>query len=172
MSRSRDERKITIRKENRKAAKKEALVMLKKTSDTNMIVVALIVTVTFATGFTMPGGYNQSGTTNPVPRMTVLSRRSVFQAFMILDVITLLLSCVAIFFNFWGTLFDDRRIVQKFVIVTIFLVTAAIGAMMIAFSSATYVVLEKSSALAIATCLVGVVSIPISFVLCFRLGPR
>ncbi|CAK9148316.1 unnamed protein product [Ilex paraguariensis] len=81
---------------------KERLNNIRKGADTSVIVAALILTVTFTAGFTMPGGYNQSGVENLVPGMAVLSKRLAFQAFVISDAIALLFSSIAIFLNFWA----------------------------------------------------------------------
>ncbi|CAK9152083.1 unnamed protein product, partial [Ilex paraguariensis] len=162
MSNRQDKRKRTTEKEDWVAEEKERLAEIRKAFDINMIVAALIAAVTLAAGFTVPGGYNQSGTTSPVLGMAVLSEKPAFPAFMVSDTMALLLSCVAIFLNFWGSWMDTVETIEKFAIVTTRIVTA--------FSTAIYVVLAQSSALAIATCVVGVISIPISFLLCFRLG--
>ncbi|KAI8012604.1 Ankyrin repeat-containing protein [Camellia lanceoleosa] len=52
---------------------------IKKTGDTHLIVAALIATVTFAVGFTMPGGYD--GNPGPNQGMATLTRETAFQAF-------------------------------------------------------------------------------------------
>ncbi|CAK9146884.1 unnamed protein product [Ilex paraguariensis] len=115
-------KKVTVEKDLL-AQEKEKLAEMRKTFDTNMIVAAVIATVPFTAGFTMPGGYNESGTQNPVPGMALLSQKICFSSIY------------------------------------------AILAMMVAFSTTTYVVLEQSLTLAITTCVVGVISILISFLL-------
>ncbi|CAL5337529.1 unnamed protein product [Camellia sinensis] len=52
---------------------------IKKTMDTQLIVAALIATVTFAAGFTMPGGYD--GNQGPNQGMATLTKEAAFKAF-------------------------------------------------------------------------------------------
>ncbi|XP_028091659.1 protein ACCELERATED CELL DEATH 6-like [Camellia sinensis] len=67
---------------------------IKKTEDTHMILAALIATVTFAAGFTMPGGYN--GNQGPTQGMAILTRETAFQAFAVTNTIAMILSTSAI----------------------------------------------------------------------------
>ena len=53
-----------------------------------MIVAALVATVTFAAGFTLPGGYNDNG-------MAILTKRAAFKAFIVTDTIAVILSVSA-----------------------------------------------------------------------------
>ncbi|CAL5392618.1 unnamed protein product [Camellia sinensis] len=73
---------------------------IKKTEDTHMIVAALIATVTFAAGFTMPGGYN--GNQGPTQGMAILTRETAFQAFAVTNTIAMILSTSAIVTYFLG----------------------------------------------------------------------
>ncbi|CAK9156959.1 unnamed protein product [Ilex paraguariensis] len=134
---------------------------IRKIGDSYNIVATLIATVTFTAGFTMPGGYHQSGDLNQ--GMAVLSRKPAFQAFIISDTIALLLSSIAIFLIFVSLWIDNISVLAKIQEHVASLILAAIGAMMVAFSTGTYVVLGESSALAITTCVIGVISIPIYF---------
>ncbi|CAL5337540.1 unnamed protein product [Camellia sinensis] len=73
---------------------------IKKTEDTHMILAALIATVTFAAGFTMPGGYN--GNQGPTQGMAILRRETAFQAFAVTNTIAMILSTSAIVTYFLG----------------------------------------------------------------------
>ncbi|KAI8012174.1 hypothetical protein LOK49_LG06G02822 [Camellia lanceoleosa] len=79
---------------------------IKKTEDTHMIVAALIATVTFAAGFTMPGGYN--GNQGPTQGMAILTRETAFQAFAVTNTIAMILSTSAIVTYFFGAPSKDR----------------------------------------------------------------
>ena len=56
---------------NSESKESEEISEIKKTMESHMIVAALIATVTFAAGFTLPGGYVQNGSNNQ--GMAVLS---------------------------------------------------------------------------------------------------
>ncbi|KAI8012179.1 Ankyrin repeat-containing protein NPR4 [Camellia lanceoleosa] len=124
---------------------------IKKTEDTHMIVAALIATVTFAAGFTMPGGYN--GNQGPTQGMAILTRETAFQAFAVTNTIAMILSTSAIVTYFFGAPSKDRDKLLKHHNSAANLVMVATVAMVLAFITGTYVVLEHSRALAIAVCI-------------------
>ena len=63
---------LEIKKESGSNIESEKIIsVMKKTMKSHMIVAALIATVTFAAGITLPGGYVQSGSNNQ--GMAVLS---------------------------------------------------------------------------------------------------
>ncbi|KAI7981308.1 Protein ACCELERATED CELL DEATH 6 [Camellia lanceoleosa] len=124
---------------------------IKKTEDTHMIVAALIATVTFAAGFTMPGGYN--GNQGPTQGMAILTRETTFQAFAVTNTIAMILSTSAIVTYFFGAPSKDRDKLLKHHNSAANLVMVATVAMVVAFITGTYAVLEHSRALAIAVCI-------------------
>ncbi|RVW73389.1 Ankyrin repeat-containing protein [Vitis vinifera] len=62
---------------------------LKKASDSHLLVAALVATVSFAAGFTLPGGYKDSD------GMAMLSNKPGFKAFVVSDSLALVLSVAA-----------------------------------------------------------------------------
>ncbi|GMP77274.1 hypothetical protein CsSME_00033597 [Camellia sinensis var. sinensis] len=76
----REENKVRVEENNRRA-------------QTHLIVATLIATVTFAAGFTMPGGYD--GNQGPEQGMPVLLRAAAFQAFAITNTIAMICSISA-----------------------------------------------------------------------------
>ncbi|KAM7462649.1 hypothetical protein LguiA_030770 [Lonicera macranthoides] len=120
-----------------------------ETAQTHIIVATLIATITFAAGFTMPGGFIQSGSSHQ--GMAVLTKSTAFQAFIISDTIALVLSTSAIFIYFSASLYGDLELVLRLVSTAVILNVFALLAMMVAFVTGIYAVLSNSLALAIAT---------------------
>lgn len=118
-----------------------------KAKEANLIVAALIATVTFAAGFTMPGGYVSEG---PQQGAAILRKSSAFKAFMVTDTIAMVLSCSAAFIHLFLVLGHKKNSLSYFFI-AFRLTMLSMGAMVIAFVTGTYAVLYHSIALAIAT---------------------
>ena len=115
-----------------------------KRAQTHMVVTTLIATITFVVGFTMPGGFIQSGSL--YQGMSVLTKSAAFQVFIIFNTIAVVLSTSAIFVYVVASIYSDRDRTINVV---------ALFAMMVAFATGIHAVLANSLALAIATCLVG-----------------
>ncbi|KAF9600810.1 hypothetical protein IFM89_012549, partial [Coptis chinensis] len=124
---------------------------LKDQSDFDLLVSALIATVSFTAGITVPGGYISDG---PHRGTAVLSRKKTFQAFVILNTFALLFSLFAVLCHFC-----TRRLVKKEDIIFLlnvatFCTLSAIFAMVVAFITGSYVVLAISDGLAVAVCVI------------------
>ncbi|KAL6343148.1 hypothetical protein AAG906_020937 [Vitis piasezkii] len=78
-------KKVTKRRE-RKKERKEYISQLQKQGETHLIVSALITTVTFAAGFTLPGGYKEDD------GKAILSKKAAFRAFVVTDTIAMVSS--------------------------------------------------------------------------------
>ncbi|XP_047268828.1 uncharacterized protein LOC124898812 [Capsicum annuum] len=70
-----------------------------KAAQIHLVVAALLMTVTFTAGFTLPGGF-ESNTNSPNKGMAILLRRTAFRAFVISDVIAFARSTAAVFAYF------------------------------------------------------------------------
>ena len=68
-----------------------------KTTEAMGIVSVLIATVTFASAFTLPGGYYQSASDGGVPGTPILAGSYVFNAFIVADALAFICSCLATF---------------------------------------------------------------------------
>ncbi|KAL8090981.1 hypothetical protein AgCh_040164 [Apium graveolens] len=132
---------------------KKDLERYKMRTNTQIIVTALITTVTFTVGFTMPGGLYQSGDVNE--GLVVLSRKTAFNAFMVSDALALLLSTSSLFFYFLESMNEDPRQVSKLNAASTVLNIVSVMAMMLTFIAGTYVVLSHSPALAITVSVIG-----------------
>ncbi|KAM6555419.1 hypothetical protein CsatB_002438 [Cannabis sativa] len=138
---------------------------IEKLKESSLVTSTLITTVTFAAGFTMPGGYISGEEANQQQGTAILRNNTAFQAFVVTDTIAMVLSASSVFINilfntlFWrkGS-FDDVK--SRYFGICMKLTMkysnmAAMAFMMIAFVTGTYAVLSLSFPLAITTCLIG-----------------
>lgn len=147
------ERIKLMRDEERKTKKKneqEYLETYKNRTNTQIIVTALITTVTFTVGFTMPGGLHQSEEVDE--GLVLLSRKAAFKAFMLSDACGLLFSTCSLLFYFLMSISKEIKEVRKLSAASSGLNIVSIMFMMATFITGTYVVLSNSPALAISVC--------------------
>ncbi|KAJ8774022.1 hypothetical protein K2173_009453 [Erythroxylum novogranatense] len=141
-------------KEANEAMRNDLLSLMRDARQSHLVVATLIATVTFAAGFTLPGGYKDAG--DPEEGGAILTRRRAFQAFVISDTVALMLSIAAIllYFLLAKVSLTSERVFSVFGIATDLVVYATV-AMVVAFLSGMYSVLLHSSLLAISVCVVG-----------------
>ncbi|KAL8090965.1 hypothetical protein AgCh_040148 [Apium graveolens] len=147
-----DEHKKLVMDAKHEQMKKD-LERYKMRTNTQIIVTALITTVTFTVGFTMPGGLRQSGEVDE--GQVVLTKKTVFNAFMVSDALALLLSTCSLFLYFLESMYEDPHQVSKLNAASVGLNIVSVVAMMLTFITGTYLVLSHSPALAITVCLIG-----------------
>ncbi|XP_022760223.1 ankyrin repeat-containing protein NPR4-like isoform X1 [Durio zibethinus] len=123
-----------------------------KARESHLVVAALIATVTFAAAFTIPGGYK---TEKGVDEGTaILIRNAAFNMFVISNAIAVVSSLLAVLFHFLMARPRSQKSFASYPYAyrcTLF----AVGAMVIAFITGAFAVLEPSLGLAITTCLIG-----------------
>ncbi|KAL6342622.1 hypothetical protein AAG906_012485 [Vitis piasezkii] len=127
--------------------KDKSISATRREGETHLIVAALVATVTFAAGFTLPGGYNDNG-------MAILTKRAAFKAFIVTDTMAVILSVSAVFVYFFMSLHEDEDFLDKHLIMGFFLTVFSMGAMVVAFMTGLYAVLPLSSGLPIVTCII------------------
>ncbi|KAK6929854.1 Ankyrin repeat [Dillenia turbinata] len=124
-----------------------------RATGSHLIVATLIATVTFAAGFTLPGGF--SGNEGPDQGMAILIKKAAFQAFVIFDTIANLLSISAVFLYFIMAInYAPERLFYYFGYAAL-LTMSSVAAMVVAFVTGMYAVLSHSLGLAIAICVIG-----------------
>ncbi|KAK9950351.1 hypothetical protein M0R45_005845 [Rubus argutus] len=125
----------------------------KEVKNVLLLVATLIATVSFAAGFTMPGGYQSEK--GPNQGFAVLIRNAAFKAFVVTNTIAMIMSSGTVLtYLFMAILPLKRKKLHnlQFQIDSTFI---ALIAMVIAFITGTYAVLGSSSRLAIAVCVLG-----------------
>ncbi|KAF3658594.1 putative ankyrin repeat-containing protein-like isoform 2 [Capsicum annuum] len=94
--------KMQLREDDQDKAKKKdqaEIESIMKIAQIHIVVVTLIMTVTFAASITLPGGF-ESNTNSSNQGMAILTRKTVFRAFVVSDAIAFTCSAVAIFICF------------------------------------------------------------------------
>ncbi|XP_060671403.1 uncharacterized protein LOC125423262 [Ziziphus jujuba] len=121
--------------EARQNEHKSVISEIENSQESHLIVAALIVTVTFVAGFTMPGGYNGNA---------ILARKTAFQAFMIINPVAMVLSISAVFIHLSLVLVDGKTMFVVNFGSAQLVILFAMGSMVIAFITGTYAVLQHS----------------------------
>ncbi|KAG2563435.1 hypothetical protein PVAP13_8KG350916 [Panicum virgatum] len=118
------------------------------------IVSVLIATVTFASAFTLPGGYYQSASDGGVPGTPILARSYAFHAFILADTLAFICSCLATFsLVFAGVPAVDHFIRLKHSNISMRLLFASEISLMASFALGLYLVLAPTAhAIAITVC--------------------
>ncbi|RVW62327.1 Protein accelerated cell death 6 [Vitis vinifera] len=135
------------KRQEREQERKEYISQLQKQGETHLIVSALITTVTFAAGFTLPGGYKEDD------GQAILSKKAAFRAFVVTDTIAMVSSLCAVFLHFFMTLHKRGKFLEKHLLWAFSLTMVGMGAMAIAFATGLYAVLPHSSGLSVLTCI-------------------
>lgn len=122
---------------------KDTVSEIRKASKTHLIVAALIATVAYAAGFTLPGGYK--GEKGSHRGMAVLANKATFIAFYITDGMAMLLSTVAVVIHFFMTLHEDQEQLYRMLKLASYSTLFGMGAMLAAFAMAACAVLFNRS---------------------------
>ncbi|XVE81052.1 hypothetical protein DITRI_Ditri15bG0032300 [Diplodiscus trichospermus] len=135
--------------------------IVKTLRESHLLVATLVATVTFAAGITVPGGYKSDSTGT-----ATLSGNPSFKAFIITDALSFLSSLFTIFLHFLSAFIDETKVqlLVSWILAADYLTVFAMAAMVVAFSTGTYAMLESSKGVAIATCSIGLTFFPISII--------
>ncbi|PON89762.1 Transmembrane protein [Trema orientale] len=134
-----------------------------KAREASLIVGTLIATVTFAAGFTLPGGYVSDK--GPLQGTAVLRKNNAFQAFVITNTIAFVLSSVAVL-NQIAMLLMTKNKSAIFFERAVHLILWAMGAMVLALITGVFAVLEPSLWLAIVVCVISLFFFDHFYVIC------
>ncbi|KAL7210041.1 hypothetical protein ACSBR1_031588 [Camellia fascicularis] len=109
---------------------------MKKMGDTHMVVATLIAAITFAAGFTMPGGYNNNEGSNQ--GMPLQLREAAFKVFVITNTIAVICSTSSVFLYVTASLYyvtdeDDTDKLRKRYLTALLLILIAVATMIVTF---------------------------------------
>lgn len=121
--------------------------------NTLLLVATLVATVTFAAGFTMPGGYNNSA---PDQGMATMLRSFKLQAFVLCDTIAMYSSIIVAVTLIWAQL-GDFNLAANALRLAVPLMGISLTTMSLAFMAGIYLVVGKLSWLAITVLVVGLI---------------
>lgn len=125
--------------------------VLKDRSDFDLLVGALIATLSFTAGIAVPGGYMDGG---PNEGNAVLYKKISFDLFVISNTIALVLSLASVFSHFCTRrLITEESIIDQLKVAT-YCSLGSIFAMVVAFMTGSYTVLAVSRWLAITVCVI------------------
>ncbi|CAL9001569.1 unnamed protein product [Prunus brigantina] len=121
--------------------------------EAHLVVAALIATVTFAAGFTIPGGYQSEK--GPKQGFAVLSKNAAFKAFVITNTLALCVSSFSVLMHLYLSMHTKRKGISAAFDVVLYITMLALILMVDAFISGTYAVLCHSPGLAITAYAIG-----------------
>ncbi|CAL9025679.1 unnamed protein product [Prunus brigantina] len=126
---------------------------MKNVREAHLVVAALIATVTFAAGFTIPGGYHSEK--GPEQGFAVLTRIAAFKAFVITNTLAMCMSSFSVLMHLYVSMHTKRKGISAAFDVVVYITMLALILMVVAFITGTYAVLCHSRGLAITACVIG-----------------
>ncbi|XP_047268831.1 ankyrin repeat-containing protein ITN1 isoform X4 [Capsicum annuum] len=157
-----------LTKDDRDKAKKAyqtAVEGIMKVAQIHIVVATLIMTVTFAAGITLPGGF-ESDPDSHNNGMAILTRKTAFRAFVVSDAIAFTCSAVPIFIYFVMANVSTKlkhKDIEKLCNRAIIFLCMSMLAVVIAFATGMFATLSHSLGLAITVCFIGCLSILLYF---------
>ncbi|KAH0673570.1 hypothetical protein KY284_024657 [Solanum tuberosum] len=141
-----------------------------KAAQIHLVVAALIMTVTFTAGFTLPGGFD-SDRVSPDKGMAILLKSTSFGVFVVTNAIAFTSSAAAVFTHFAmgasityvpgsvaGLMVTELEVILRLYKIATYLQFVAMYAVVIAFVTGMYATLAHSVGLAATVCVIGCIS--------------
>ncbi|KAF7849997.1 hypothetical protein BT93_L0048 [Corymbia citriodora subsp. variegata] len=129
----------------------ESLDRLKNEANTRMVVATLIATITFAAGFSVPGGYNNS---EPDVGIATLLNKPMYDCFVICNTIAMYSSIISVVILLWTQISDSVAMLYALKKARLLLLIALLT-MAAAFMAGVYVTISKRNWIAILILIIG-----------------
>ncbi|XP_059317483.1 protein ACCELERATED CELL DEATH 6-like [Lycium ferocissimum] len=148
-----------------------------ETAQMHLVVATLLMTITFAAGFTLPGGF-ESDPNSPNKGMAILISKTAFRAFVVSDAVAFACSAGAVVSYFHmatihNTPTENTMVAMfKYANVAIRLQLGAMSAVVITFVTGMYAALAHSIGLAVTVCAIGCISFLLYVVVAFRISRK
>ncbi|KAM3268261.1 hypothetical protein P3S67_031202 [Capsicum chacoense] len=157
--------KMQLKEDDHDKAKKEdqtKVESIMKVAQFHIVVATLIMTVTFAAGITLPGGF-ESDPDSHNQGMAIQTRKAAFRAFVVSDAIAFTFSAGAIFMYFLmaaqSRIPQRKKIVWKFYNLAAICQCLSMFAVVIAFATGMFATLSHSLGLAVTVCFISSLTI-------------
>ncbi|KAF7849819.1 hypothetical protein BT93_L0256 [Corymbia citriodora subsp. variegata] len=134
---------------------------LKSRAEVRMIVATLIAGVTFAAGFSVPGGYNGS---EPDIGIATLLNKPMYDVFVICNSIAMYNSIIAVTILLW-TQINDPHAVFRALGMTRLPLLIALATMSMAFTAGVYVTISKRAWIAVVALIIGIIAFSVILIL-------
>ncbi|XP_048133697.1 protein ACCELERATED CELL DEATH 6-like [Rhodamnia argentea] len=128
---------------------------LKNEANTRMVVATLIATMTFAAGFSVPGGYNDS---EPDAGIAILLNKPMYDVFVICNTIAMYSSIIVVVILLWTQIMDSWAVLHALRKTRLPLLIA-LATMSVAFTAGVYVTVSKRTWIAVVALTIGIVAL-------------
>lgn len=128
---------------------------LKNQANTRMVVATLVAAMTFAAGFSVPGGYNSS---EPNAGIATLLNKSMYDIFVICNTVALYSSIISVVILLW-TQINDSHAVHHALRSARLPLLIALATMSVAFMTGVYVTTSKRTLVAVVILIVGITAL-------------
>ncbi|XP_010024297.2 protein ACCELERATED CELL DEATH 6 isoform X3 [Eucalyptus grandis] len=128
---------------------------LKDEANSRMVVATLIATMTFAAGFSIPGGYNNS---EPDAGIATLLNKPMYDVFVICNTVAMFSSIISVVILLWRQINDSHAVLHALGKARQPLLIA-LATMSVAFMAGVYVTVSKRTWIAVVTLIIGIIAL-------------
>ncbi|XP_030456648.1 protein ACCELERATED CELL DEATH 6-like isoform X1 [Syzygium oleosum] len=128
---------------------------LKDEANSRMVVATLIAAMTFAAGFSVPGGYNNS---EPDAGIATLLNKPMYDVFVICNTVAMFSSIISVVILLWRQINDSHAVLHALGKARLPLLVA-LATMSVAFMAGIYVTVSKRTWIAVVALIIGITAL-------------